>query len=158
MTISSSLAGISFVTATTTLSENSGVVSLSVQRLYNTNSAVSVQYFTVNGTARATTNYTYTSGTLTFTNGEVLKSVSIPLIDDTNVTGDLKFSVGLTNPVGAQLLSPSNSVVVLQDADAGLSFSTSTQSVLKNAGFATISVINSGGSCKSTSITTTASP
>ena len=150
VTISSSLAGISFVTATTTLSENSGVVSLSVQRLYNTNSAVSVQYFTVNGTARATTNYTYTSGTLTFTNGEVLKSVSIPLIDDTNVTGDLKFSVGLTNPVGAQLLSPSNSVVVLQDADAGLSFSTSTQSVLKNAGFATISVICSNPSVEPT--------
>jgi len=140
VTISSSLAGISFVTATNTLPENSGVVSLAVQRLYNTNSTVTVQYITVNGTARASTNYTYTSGTLTFTNGEVLKSVSIPLIDYTNITGNLYFSVSLTNPVGAQLLSPSNSVVVLQDAETGLSFSTSTQRVLKNAGFATVTV------------------
>ena len=141
VTISSSLAGISFVTATNTLPENSGVVSLAVQRLYNTNSTVTVQYKTVNGTARAATNYTYTSGTLTFTNGEVLKSVSVPLLDYTNITGDIYFSVSLTNPVGAQLLSPSNSVVVLQDAEAGLSFSTSTQRVLKNAGFATVTVI-----------------
>ncbi len=140
VTISSSLAGISFVTATNTLPENSGVVSLAVQRLYNTNSTVTVQYKTVNGTARASTNYTYTSGTLTFTNGEVLKTVSVPLIDYTNITGNLYFSVSLTNPVGAQLLSPSNSVVVLQDAEAGLSFSTSTQRVLKNAGFATVTV------------------
>jgi len=140
VTISSSLAGISFVTATNTLPENSGVVSLAVQRLYNTNSTVTVQYITVNGTARASTNYTYTSGTLTFTNGEVLKSVSVPLIDYTNITGNLYFSVSLTNPVGAQLLSPSNSVVVLQDAETGLSFSTSTQRVLKNTGFATVTV------------------
>ena len=141
VTISSSLAGISFVATTNTVSENNGVVSLAIQRLYNTNSTVTVKYCTVNGTALAGTNYTTTSSTLTFSNGEVLKSVSIPILDYTNVTGDLYFSVNLTNPVGAQLLAPSNSVVVVQDAEAGLSFDTNAQRVLKNAGFVNVTVV-----------------
>ena len=141
VTISSSLAGISFVAATNTVPENSGFVSLSVQRLYNTNSTVTVQYYTVNGTAQAGTSYTPTASSLTFSNGEVLKSVSIPILDYTNATGDLYFSVNLTNPAGAQLLAPSNSVVVLQDAEAGLSFDTNAQRVLKNAGFVNVTVV-----------------
>jgi len=51
------------------------------------------------------------------------------------VTGDLTFTINLSNPsAGTQLAVPSNSVVVLQDADAGLSFTNSVASVLKNAG------------------------
>jgi uncharacterized delta-60 repeat protein len=142
VTISSAIAGISCATATNTLPENSGLVVINVQRLYNTNNPVSVNYQTVNGTALAGVNYTATRGVLSFTNGEVLKSVIVPLIDDTNVTGDVNFSFQLSNPAGgAQLLSPTNTVVVEQDADAGLSFTTNTFTVLKNAGSATITVV-----------------
>jgi uncharacterized delta-60 repeat protein len=134
-------AAIEFAAATNTIPENSGYVSVIITRLYNTNAVVSANYTTVDGTALAGVNYTASSGTLTFTNGEVLKSLTIPVLDDTNVTGDLNFGVSLSNPVGAQLLAPSNTVVVVQDADAGVSFDTNTQRVLKSIGQATITVV-----------------
>jgi len=142
VTISSAIAGISFVTATNTMAENSGAVVVNVQRLYDTNSIVTVNYGTVNGSAVAGLNYTATSGLLQFTNGETLKSITIPLLYDTNVTGDLNFSVQLSNPTGgAQLLAPSSTVVIEQDADAGLSFSAGTMTVLKNSGVANVTVV-----------------
>jgi uncharacterized delta-60 repeat protein len=142
VTISSAIAGVSFVTATNTMAENSGSVVVNVQRLYNTNSTITVNYGTVNGTAVAGVNYSATSGLLQFTNGETLKSITIPLLYNTNVTGDLKFTVQLSNPTGgAQLLAPSSTVVIEQDADAGLSFSASTITVLKNSGVATVTVV-----------------
>lgn len=141
VTILDNDAGIMFAAATNTAPENSGFVSVLVERLYNTNTVASVHYATVDGTALANVNYTPASGTLNFTNGETLKSLTIPLLNDTNVTGDLIFGVSLSSPVGAQLLSPSNTVVVVQDADAGLSFNTNTQRVLKSVGQATITVV-----------------
>lgn len=139
--IISSIAGISFVAATNTAPENSGAVNVLVQRLFNTNNVVSVNYATAPDTALANVNYLTTAGTLSFTNGESTKVLSIALVNRTNVTGDLKFSVKLSSPVGAQLLAQSNTVVVIQDADAGISFTNSTVRVLKNSGSATITVV-----------------
>ncbi len=142
VTISSAIAGISCTAATNTLPETSGFVNINVQRLNNTNNAVTVNYHTVNGSAVAGVNYTATSGLLSFTNGQTLASVLVPLINDTNVTGDLTFTFQLSNPTGgAQLLAPSNTVVVIQDADAGLYFTTNSTTVLKNAGNVTLSVV-----------------
>jgi uncharacterized delta-60 repeat protein len=142
VTIYSAIAGISCATATNTLPETSGLVVINVNRLFNTNNAVNVSYQTVDGTAKAGVNYTSTGGVLSFTNGETMKSVIVPLLDDTNVTGDLNFTFQLSNPTGgAQLLAPTNTVVVEQDADAGLSFTTNVSRVLKNAGSATITVV-----------------
>src|SRR5208283_5720166 len=65
-----------------------------------------------------------------------------PLIDDPQVTGDLAFTVNLYNPTnGTQLTAPSNTVVVVQDADAGLSFTNPAVSVLKNAGSLVVAVV-----------------
>jgi hypothetical protein len=141
LTIVDNDAGILFSAATNTVPENNGAVFVTVQRLYNTNISASVYFTTVDGTALSNLNYSASSGTLNFTNGETLKSLTIPLIYNTNVTGDLNFGVKLSNPVNGQLLSPSNTVVVMQDAEAGLSFSTNTQRVLKNIGSATITVV-----------------
>ena len=94
--IVSAIAGISFVAATNTVPENSGTAVVAVQRLFNTTNSASVHYATANGSASAGINYVNTSGTLNFTNGETLKVLSIPLINRTNVTGDLNFSVKLS--------------------------------------------------------------
>ena len=134
--------GITFASPTNLAPENLSFASVTVLRLYNTNGAVSVDYETTNGTALAGVNYTASAGTLSFTNGETIKTISIPLLYFTNVTGDLGFGLRLFNPAGgAQLTGLSNTVVVVQDADAGISFTNSTARFLKNAGYALITVV-----------------
>lgn len=49
--------------------------------------SLSVNYATSNGTATSPSDYTSTSGTLTFLAGETSKTVSVPTIDDTSVEG-----------------------------------------------------------------------
>ena len=134
-------AGIAFSTGTNTVPENNGFAVVNVQRLYNTNAPASAHFATVDGTAVAGINYSNLSGTLNFASGETLKSLSIPLIANTNATGDLMFGVTLSAVTGAQLTAPSNTVVVMQDAQAGVSFTNDTLTVLKSAGQAVITVV-----------------
>jgi len=142
LTILNNNVGFNFVNATNYVSETNAYASIFVQCLGSPAGSVSVNYATANGTAMAGVNYTAVSGPLTFTNGETLQVILVPLIDDTNVTGDLTFTVNLSNPsAGTQLAAPSSTVVVVQDADAGLSFTNSVASVLKNAGSLVVAVV-----------------
>jgi uncharacterized delta-60 repeat protein len=134
--------GIAFTLATNSAPESNALIPINVQRIGNTNNAVSVNYATSDGTAHAGVNYLAASGSLTFAAGESQKVVTVPLLHDTNATGDLTFNLGLFNPSSnAQVSFPSNTVVVAQDVEAGLSFSTNAQSVLKNVGYAVVTVV-----------------
>ena len=64
---------------------------------------VSVDYATEDDTATAGTDYTATSGTLTFTAGETAKTVSVPLLDDALDEGKEVMRLKLSNPKGAFL-------------------------------------------------------
>jgi hypothetical protein len=99
---------------------------------------------THDGTAVNGVNYTGSSGTLTFGPGQTLKTIQIPVIDNPQVTGDLLFTVALSTnsgTVGVQLAYPSTNYVIIQDADAGLSFTNSSMIVRRDAGNAVITVI-----------------
>ena len=133
--------GVAFVNATNYVRETNGLVPILVQRFGGASSSVQVNYATANGTAVAGVNYTAVSNTLTFASGETLSTILVPLIDDTNVTGNLAFTMSLFSTNGVQLASPSNTVIVVQDADAGLSFLNPASSVYKNAGSAVITVV-----------------
>ena len=140
--VASSIAGISFTVATNYTPENAGVAVIGLQRQFNTNNTVTVAYTTSDGTATNGTNYYGTSGTVTFTNGATQAAITVGLINNTNQVNDLTFNVGLSNPTGgAQLLAPTNCVVVEQAVNAGFSFSTNYNTVLKSAGTATIAVV-----------------
>lgn len=141
VTIISSIAGVNFAVATNAQPENISPVNVLVQRLYNTNGPATVQFTTVPGTAQAGVNYQTTAGTLNFTNGETLKTIGVPIIGNTNVTGDLQLSLKLFSPTGAQLLAQSNTVVVIQDNEAGISFTNSVSTALKSSGSAVITVV-----------------
>jgi hypothetical protein len=76
--------------------------------------AVTVQYTTANGTATAGSDYTATSGTLTFTPGGSLSQV-IPLtiLGDTTVEPVEQFVVNLSNPsVNAQITTGQAQIVI----------------------------------------------
>ncbi len=64
-------------------------------------SAVSVNYATANGTATAGSDYTATSGTLSFAPGVTEKTVSVTILGDTTFEPDEAFVLNLTSPSGA---------------------------------------------------------
>lgn len=148
VTILSTNVGFAFLNATNYIRETNGVAPVFVQRIGSTNGAVSVNFSTTNnGTAQPGVNYDSVSGTLAFGPNEVLKTISLPLHVDPRVTGDLTLGMKLSNPTpNTFLISPSNSLIVIQDADAGLSFTNSAMNVYKNAGSAIVTVVCSNPS------------
>ena len=66
-------------------------------------SAVTVNYATANGTATAGSDYTPTSGVLSFAAGETSKTITVAILGDTTVEPDETFTLSLSNPSGATL-------------------------------------------------------
>ena len=64
-------------------------------------SVVTVDYATADGSAKAGSDYTATSGTLTFAAGEVVKIVTVPVLDDTIDEGSETLALTLSNPSGS---------------------------------------------------------
>jgi chitinase len=62
---------------------------------------VTVDYATADGTATGGSDYTTTSGTVTFDPGETSKTVSVPVIGDVLFGADEMFMLNLSNPVNA---------------------------------------------------------
>ena len=65
--------------------------------------AVTVDYATSDGTATAGSDYTATSGTLTFASGETGKTVSVPVLDDAHDDGGETLTFTLSNAQGATI-------------------------------------------------------
>ena len=69
-----------FSSATYSVNENGGSVTITVTRTGGSNGAVGVSYATSNGTAAAGSDYTSTSGTLSWANGDTSnKTFSVPI-------------------------------------------------------------------------------
>lgn len=123
--------GLSFATnsalnAVYITSETNSMVTINVYRLNAPSDLVTtVSYYTTNGTAVAGTDYMAASGTLTFNKGESQKSISVQILRDPQVTGDLTFSVNLaSSSPGVQIAPPTTANVVINDIDSGLSLYT----------------------------------
>jgi hypothetical protein len=82
---------------------------------------VSVNYATANGTALAGSDYTTTTGTLTFAAGEVLKFVSVPVLGDAVVEPNDTFTLNLSSPSGAPILDGSATGTIFNDDGSTLS-------------------------------------
>ena len=63
----------------------------------------SVRFTTVNGTARAGSDYKPESGTLVFHRGERAKTIAVKILSDRVYEGNESFSVQLSNPVNAAI-------------------------------------------------------
>ena len=81
---------------------------------------VSVNYTTVNVTAQAGSDYTATSGSISFAPGQTSQTIQIPVIGDTMVEADEAFRVTLTSPLNASLGSQSSATVTLTNDDVVL--------------------------------------
>ena len=101
-----------------TFESNSDFV-IKVMRSGDDSSSVSVNYATSDGTATAGSDYTATSGTITFGPGELTKFITIPIKDDNLFeNGNETFNVTLSNPTNsAVLLTPGTTTVSIVDSD-----------------------------------------
>ncbi|HEY9692384.1 MAG TPA: Calx-beta domain-containing protein [Oculatellaceae cyanobacterium] len=84
---------------------------------------ITVNYATANGTAQAGSDYTNTTGTLTFSPGVTSQIINIPILNDAVNETDEVFTLTLTNPTNATLAS---TVVVTTTISDTLSASTTT--------------------------------
>jgi len=91
---------------------------ITVMRTSSSSGEIRVDYETVNGSASAGADYESSSGTLIFHNGEVSKSFSVPLLDDSVAEGEKTVKLTLSNPTGGAVLgAPSTAILTLEDDD-----------------------------------------
>jgi hypothetical protein len=109
---------VQFEVAAYSVKETAGGVTIAVTRVGGTASDVTVDYATADGTARAGTNYTATTGRLTFGQGQATQTFAVEVLDDgvhgRNLTVDLR----LSNPGGgAAAGTPPAAVLWIVDAN-----------------------------------------
>jgi Calx-beta domain. len=78
------------------------------------NQTVEISWATADDTAIAGTHYTAASGTLTFSPGETLKTITIELLG-VNIASFVQFQIVLTNPVNANLGNAVAIVTIIPD-------------------------------------------
>ena len=82
---------------------------------------VTVDFATADGTATAPSDYTSTSGTVTFAPGQTTRPITIPVIGDTVVEPDETFTVNLSNPVNATISQTPGTGTIVNDDVSGFS-------------------------------------
>lgn len=105
--------------STYSVSEGAGTIIIPVTRTGGSTGAASVSYATANGTATAGSDFTSTSGTLNWADGDVgMKNIVVPITDDATVESSETFTVTLSGATGATLGTPSTATVTINDNDA----------------------------------------
>jgi len=74
---------------------------------------VNVSYATQDGTATAGSDYTATSGTLTFLPGQTVKTVSVPILGDRIAELDETFKLVLSNPSRGTTIRPTEAIATI---------------------------------------------
>jgi hypothetical protein len=101
---------VQFGAASYSVSENGGAATVTVKRTSGAAGAVTVKFATADQTAKAGVEYTATSATLTFNEGEVSKTVTVPIKDDALDEDNKTLLLRLTQPSGGALLGAQNVV------------------------------------------------
>ncbi len=123
--------------------ENDGLATITVTRTLNTTSTSTVNYATSNGTAQAGSDYTSTSGVLTFNAGEATKTFQIPVLTDFLSENTETVQLTLTNPTNATL-GLSQAVLNITNSAAPQSqiqFGSASYTENESAAFASITVV-----------------
>ncbi|MBE7502559.1 MAG: hypothetical protein HS113_20185 [Verrucomicrobiales bacterium] len=124
------------------VNEDAGVVEVKVARGDDGENRVSVDYATMDLTAKAGLDYTSTSGTVVFEAGEVLKSILVPILNDALPEGTETFRVTLTNPSGGGVLgSPTVTTVTIQDTDRRFQLAAKNCTTREEAAYVQVGII-----------------
>ena len=104
---------LAFETNTVSYDRNAGRATINVVRTQGSDGIVTVNYATQPGTATPGEDYISQSGTLTFADGETVKTISIELVSSTTAQPTENFFLVILNPVGADLLAPRTATLTL---------------------------------------------
>ena len=83
--------------------------------------AVSVDYATADGTARAPGDYVATSGTLTFNPGEVSRTITVSVNGDLETEEDETFTLNLSNAAGGSSIGDPQALATINNDDVDMS-------------------------------------
>jgi hypothetical protein len=103
-----------------TVNEDGGLAEVTVVRSGGIGLEVTVDYVTSNGTATAGSDYTASSGRLTFRTGETSQPISVPITKDAVSEPTETFTISLSNPspsFSASVGSPSTATVSIVNVD-----------------------------------------
>jgi hypothetical protein len=104
-----------FAQSSYSVTEEQGLVTLTVVRETCLNQEVTVQYQCTNGSAVSDQDYTAVSGTLTFPVNVEYRYIQVPIINDSASESSELFTVTLSNPTNASLTTPGTATVSITD-------------------------------------------
>ncbi|NQV69649.1 MAG: DUF4347 domain-containing protein [Pseudohongiella sp.] len=139
-----------------TVGEDAGNAVLTVTRSGGTAGITAVQYATQDGSAKAGSDYTAVSGTLTFAAGETSKTISVPITDDKLAEDTENFKVVLSDASDSKSatvkLNQTSAQVSITDNEQAIKLSISDVSVSEADGTALLIVTREGASGGTTTL------
>jgi glucose/arabinose dehydrogenase len=137
---------------TITVGEGSSSLSFNIIRTGGSYGTVAVDYATNSGEALDGVDYLGISGTATFLDGEVSKTLTVPIVNDTGVEGTETFFIDIGNAVGALAGTPRTAIISITDNDTvstpsgSVAFKNSTYTVSESGGRAAITLTRTNSS------------
>ena len=112
-------ARIEFSIASSSVVESAGNVVVSVVRTQTFNTTATIQYATSDQSALNGSDFTSTSGTLSFAPGETVKNITVPISNDSATEGNESFLIALSSPgAGVELGGIVTHIVTISDDDS----------------------------------------
>ncbi|MFT3920936.1 MAG: Ig-like domain-containing protein [Myxococcales bacterium] len=121
-----------------TTNEGNGTMTFTVSLSQASAKTISVNYATANGTATAGSDYTATTGALTFNSGDTTKTFTVPVLEDTAVETAETIRVNLSNATNAALGVAQGTGTITDNDSPTLSINNVT--VNETSGTATLTV------------------
>ncbi len=126
--------------------QSGGAVAINVLRTNGSTGPVSVQLTTSDVTAIAGQDYTTTSVVVNFADGEIAKTVNIPIAHHTTVQPDKIFNVTLSNPQGGAIIGGIGAATVtINDDHVNFTFANPAYFVRQDAGSVFVTVVRNSG-------------
>lgn len=101
--------------------EDEGSVTVTVDRSAGGPDSLTVDYITIDGSAKAGSDYGTLQGRLIFSAGELSKTIHVPIVNDTVIEGGEIFSISLTNATLGAMTSPIGTAAInILDEDGSL--------------------------------------
>jgi len=113
------LAQVAFSDAAYSVDEAGVAATITVSRTGNISGSATVNYATADVSAVAGVDYTATSGTLSFADGEASQTFSVPVLDDALIEGDETIALTLSGANGVNLGPVSEAQLTITDNDSG---------------------------------------
>lgn len=125
------VAGIRLASASFSVDEDDGTVTLTFRRTDDVSAAVSATFSTSDGSAAAGTDYTAQSNVpVSFGINEFEKSLTVPILDRAGILASRSFTVTLSDASsGAQIVSPASATITIQDTDSEVQFASASVQV-----------------------------